>query len=147
MAFNLLLVPIHLVDKFWGIARPGLEQSIKRSEGLHNHVDILDNLKKNWWQLWMAYDDGMYLGFLITEIHDDPKGGYVSIPYGFSDIESTKGLDYDAFRAAVQIVEDFAKALGAHTLILTSGRKGYHKRVGEWGFRPFVMSFRKDLRG
>jgi hypothetical protein len=127
----------HSVDSVWGDVLPYLQATLDAGGNKFTPAWIKQRIESRDYQLWVAYRDGEFVMFGITEICVYPEKKACKMLFG-------GGILYSEYASHVSIIEDWARSNGCHSIEL-QGRKGWNKVLAENGFNPIYFVAEKIL--
>lgn len=114
-------VAVKDIDEAWPVIRADLDRVIDVGHGHYDAAAVRAKIEATDWQLWVAFEDKRYLGFVVTEIRVWPRCRTL-------EAVLLAGEDADRVIAETQDkLKDFARAHGCVALEMR-GRFGW-KRV------------------
>jgi hypothetical protein len=132
---NISIIPNHEIDSVWNQIKDYVEDAAKYTYGRFTANDIRNGIKKNLnQQLWVAHDDEVIHGFVVTEPIDYPQlkamimlfiGGFV-LHLWKDDMLST--------------IQKFAYSIGCDC-IESQGRSGWERLFKNDGYKKRFVAY------
>lgn len=131
-----------LIDKF-GHFIEGLESVLKYTHGDATLAMIFEKILGGHYQLWIAFYDNKYAGFMTTRFEDVPQGKkFMNILHVYTkpDVPS------DMWLQAHKEVEVIARKYGYSFLRMwTEREKGWTRKLKKEGWKPMYTEFIKEV--
>lgn len=108
-----------------------VERILERSGGLYSIADVLERVQSGDMQSFSINNS-----WVVTQVIDFPQRKIIDIVFAMGKLAEVESLE-------AQIIE-FGRKHGA-SLIITNGRKGWHKSANRHGWRDIASVFVKDI--
>lgn len=121
----------------------GIESVLTKTEGDISFQSILNDIFAGKLLLWIAYNEGNYVGFVTTRIDEVLNAKkYLSLVHCFIK----KGQPKTMFELGVKHLEDFGKKVGCDAMRLWTIRDGWEKRLIPLGWNQSYVEYNYPLK-
>lgn len=126
------------IDEAWPLIRYDLDRVVAMGWGHYRPEDVRRRIETTEWQLWLAFDKGEYMGFVVTEIRIWPAS---------KSLEAVLLAGRDADRLIEETsdrLEEFGRAHGCVEMEMR-GRFGWKRVLERHGWTVGDVIGRKTL--
>jgi len=128
------LVPTEYVDTCWGKIEKFIEKAAKYTYGRYTTSNIYDMVMDGDYQLWVAYDDGVFKGAVVTNIISYPQRKLLGMQFcGGEELSTWK-------EPMLDILKRFARDSGCEG-IESTGRPGWAKVFQNDGYKATWVTY------
>lgn len=121
-------IPQPQVAHYLALIEPGLERIHALSDGRASVSTMRQRILNGFWLLWLAYEDGEYIGFVTTEFEKRDNGAWIMVPLTYAKPEHNGNL-----WEGVEELKRFARSMGCEGLEFETSRK-WGALAGKLGF-------------
>lgn len=132
---QITIIPNHEVDNIWNQIKDYAEGAAKYTYGRFTANDIRNGIKNNLnQQLWVAHDDGVIYGFVVTEPLDYPQLKSMIMYF-------TGGFDLHLWKYdMLSTIQKFAYSIGCD-IIESQGRPGWERLFKNDGYKKRFVAY------
>ena len=134
------MVPTQYVDTCWAKIAPFLERAAYYTYGRYTVDDIYDSIKDYNYQLWVAYDDGVFVGAVVTDFINYPKRKVLCMHFcGGVELKNWKD-------PMLELLQRFARDTNCESIEATA-RRGWSKVFQHDGYKSNWVTFELPIEG
>jgi len=132
---NISIIPNHEIDGIWNQIKDYVEDAAKYTYGRFTANDIRNGIKKNLnQQLWVAHDDEIIYGFVVTEPTDYPQLKAMIMLF-------TGGFELHLWKDdMLPTIQKFAYSIGCDC-IESQGRPGWERLFKNDGYKKRFVAY------
>ncbi len=127
----------HSINNIWQEVSPLLNQAIEYSDGKFSLSDVYHLLRERDMQLWVAYNNSGLKACCVTQIIPYPQKKVMFLVF-------SAGIDSENWLHFTETLNEFAKEQGCTSSEIL-GRRGWKKKMKQFGFEEIHTVFRCDL--
>ena len=132
------LIPPQYIDSCWGKVEGFIEKAAKYTYGRYTVSNIYDLVKEEDYQLWVAYDDGVFKGAVVTNILTYPQRKLLGMQFcGGDELKLWK-------EPMLELLKRFGMESGCDG-IESTGRPGWAKVFKEDGYKATWVTYELPL--
>lgn len=131
-------VPKEFVDTCWPQVETYLEGAAQYTHGRYTASNIYDRIVEDDYVLWVAFEDDVILGAVVTNVMDYPQKKVLAMPY-CGGVELSKWKD-----PMLAMLRKFAVQIGCQAIEATA-RKGWAKVFKDDGYKEQWVTFELPL--
>jgi len=132
------LVPTEYVDTCWEKIEKFIDKAAKYTYGRYTTSNIYDLVKEGDYQLWVAYDNGVFKGAVVTNILTYPQRKLLGMQFcGGEELSTWK-------EPMLALLKRFARDSGCEG-IESTGRPGWAKVFQNDGYRATWVTYELPL--
>lgn len=128
------MVPSAYVDTCWDKIEPFAEKAAKYTYGRYTANNIYERVKDDNYQMWIAYDDAVFKGLVVTEIVTYPQRKLLSMHF-CGGIELKEWKD-----PMLKLLQRYGKDMGCDG-IESVGRPGWGKVFEKDGYKALWVTY------
>lgn len=128
------LVPTEYTDTCWEKIEKFIDKAAKYTYGRYTTSNIYDLVKEADYQLWVAYDGGVFKGVVVTNIINYPQRKLLGMQFcGGEELDTWKPQMLD-------LLKRFARDSGCEA-IESTGRPGWAKVFQNDGYKATWVTY------
>lgn len=128
------LVPVHLINTCWAKVEPFMAKAAKYTYGRFTSGDIYDSVMEHDYQLWVAFDEAVIKGAVVTNVMVYPKRKLLCMSFcGGYDLKEWK-------EPMLSLLQRYAKDMGCDGIEATA-RAGWAKIFQSDGYKQNWVTF------
>jgi hypothetical protein len=132
------LVPTEYIDTCWSKVERFIDKAAEYTYGRYTTSNIYDLVKDGDYQLWVAFDDGVFKAAVVTSVIAYPQKKMLSMQFcGGEDIHAW-------LKPMISLLKRFAKDVGCEGLESTA-RRGWAKMFKHDGYKANWVTFELPL--
>jgi hypothetical protein len=132
------MVPPAYVDTCWDKVEPFAEKAAEYTYGRYTTNNIYERAKDESYQMWVAYEDDIFKGVVITEVVTYPQRKLLSMHF-------CGGIQLKEWKSPMlKLLQLFARDMGCDG-IESVGRPGWEKVFREDGYKALWVTYELPL--
>jgi hypothetical protein len=132
------LVPAKYVDTCWDKVEKFVDKAAKYTYGRYTTSNIYDMVKENDYQLWVAYDNSVFKGVVVTNVLTYPQRKLLGMQFcGGEELSTWK-------KPMLSLLKRFARDSGCEG-IESTGRPGWAKVFQNDGYKATWVTYELPL--
>jgi len=133
-------VPTEYINVCWPQVEEYLEGAAQYTHGRFTASNIYDRIVEDGYILWVAFEDDVILGAVVTNVLDYPQKKVLAMPY-CGGVELHRWKD-----PMLALLRKFAAQVGCQAIEATA-RKGWAKVFKDDGYKEQWVTFELPLQG
>jgi hypothetical protein len=134
------MVPTQHIDTCWEQIKPYMEKAAKYTYGRFTADDIYDSIVEHGYHLWVAFDEEIILGAVVTQFMVYPKRKTLSMTFcGGTHLHNWKD-------PMLALLQKFAADMSCDGIESTA-RKGWAKIFKSDGYKERWVTFELPVKG
>lgn len=128
------MVPTEYVDTCWSKIQSYVDDAVEATEGRYSAEELYAMAKDTRNNLWVAFDDSGYKGFVLTSINTYPQRKILAMNF-------CGGVEFKTWKTPIiDTLKKYAKDFGCDSLE-AYGRKGWAKILKDEGYKSKFVTF------